>query len=306
MKLFINDEPVAFTLESEKTLGDVIRSVERWLADRKLVITSLTVDGAAFGRDDLEKKNDEPIAAIGEVRFTASDFMKLEMEGVGELTSFFESLKPRLAARDETGLAEALKGFPRAAWTLRFVLAGGENREAENKRAELEKTFAGTTAGMIKLWDEPMLERALSLCDFFLETLRRKNTGYDRLEHSSKKITGETIGKLRAASERLKEVSVLLQAGKDGEAMQTIASFTELAQLFLHVVSDVFAPPAANDLTVDGVDLESYSQSLNAHLHELVEAFEKNDFILIGDLCEYEIAPKIIALLDAVERSLVT
>ncbi|MBN2353935.1 MAG: hypothetical protein JXD23_15280 [Spirochaetales bacterium] len=304
MQLYINEEPVDFTLESEKTLDDVIRSIEQWLADRKLIISALAVDGAAFGQQDLEKRKNAPITEIGEIRVTASDFMRLEMEGVGALTSFFTSFRPRLAARDETGLAELLKGFSQAAGTLRFVLAGGEDQEADGKRSEFEKMFTGTTAGMIKLWDNPMLERAIALCDYFIEALKRKSTGYDQLDHSSKKITAETIAKLRAAAERLKEVSVLLQAGKDGEAMQTIASFTELAQLFLHVVSDVLAPPASKSLTVEGADLESYSQALNSLLHELVEAFEKKDYILIGDLCEYEIAPKIIALIDTVERSL--
>ena len=37
---------------------------------------------------------------------------------------------------------------------------------------------------------------------------------------------------------------------------------------------------------------------------ELVEAFEKKDYILIGDLCEYEIAPKIISLIETVEQAL--
>jgi hypothetical protein len=300
----MNEEKVDFTLESEKTLADVVHSIEQWLARQKLVIVSLEIDGTPFGQGDLDRKKDLPVSAVSEVRITVSDFVRLEIDGIRALTSFFESLKAKLAARDEPALAELLKGYPQAAGTVRFILTSGDNPETEARRAELDKLFTGTTAGMIKLWDRTTLDRAGAVCDYFLRELRLKTADYDNLEHSTRKITADTIAKLRASAERLKEVPILLQTGKDGEAMQTIASFTELAQLFLHVVSDILAPPVGGGLRIDGADLESYSQTLNGHLRELVEAFEKKDYILIGDLCEYEIAPQIISLIDTVKQSL--
>jgi hypothetical protein len=304
VQLFINNEKVDFTLESEKTLADVIGSLEQWLAQQKLVIVGLEIDHTPYHQTDLEDKKNTPLSAIQVLKVVASDFVVLEMDGVRDLNGFFLSLEREVVGKDEKALAATLAKYQAAAGTMRFILTGTEHPGADEKRAELDKLLSGTTAGMIRLWDKRTREQALDLCRFFLAQLQKKTTGYDELKRTSRKITDDTIAKLRSATERLKGVPILLQTGKDGEAMQSIASFTELAQLFLQVIADQLAPPESHRLKIDGVDLREYSAALNTHLRDLVEAFEKKDYILIGDLCEYEIAPKIIALIDSVEQSL--
>lgn len=303
MDLYINDEIVDFTLESEKTLADVIRSLERWLADRKMVIAGLSIDGAACSQNELERKQALPVEDVREIRVTASDFLNLEAEGIQVLTTFFRSLAASLRENDGH-VADLLERYPEAESTLRFLLGAGADAETALKQAEWEKLFSGTTPGMIAVWDASTRDRAVGVCDYFIRALDQKNERYRTLEQSSLKLTRDTIAKLRDITARLTDVPVLLQTGKDSEAMQTIASFTELAQLFLRLISSILTPEKRRAIVIDHMNVEEFTQRLNAHLRELVDAFEKKDFILIGDLCEYEIAPAIMTLLDTAEHVL--
>ena len=47
------------------------------------------------------------------------------------------------------------------------------------------------------------------------------------------------------------------------------------------------------DATIDGRTLPAFCRELNAVLGELIEAFQARDSVLIGDLMEYEMAPRL-------------
>jgi hypothetical protein len=91
---------------------------------------------------------------------------------------------------------------------------------------------------------------------------------------------------LSACTEEISEISVLLQTGKDRQAMDTIVRFSELSQNLVRLVSSI-SPPNANE------DVQGFYRELNGVLSELLEAFETKDSVLIGDLMEYEVAPRL-------------
>jgi hypothetical protein len=90
------------------------------------------------------------------------------------------------------------------------------------------------------------------------------------------------------------EVSLLLQTGKDRQAMDRIIRFSEVTQRLLDIVP--FLPK----------DDERHKlfEELNPVLRQLLEAFDSKDLVLIGDLFEYEVAPRLTGLLPALERCL--
>ena len=45
MRLTINNEDVSYSLEQEKTLGEVVHGVRAWLATAGFVVTGLSADG---------------------------------------------------------------------------------------------------------------------------------------------------------------------------------------------------------------------------------------------------------------------
>jgi hypothetical protein len=110
----------------------------------------------------------------------------------------------------------------------------------------------------------------------------------------------ETISALRGLVPGLNNVSVLLQTGRDREAMETVIRFTEESQTLLKLLARLqhtgrLDPAAA---VIDGTTVERFFSDLNRILTELIEAFEAKDSVLIGDLLEYEVTPR----LEGLER----
>jgi hypothetical protein len=91
----------------------------------------------------------------------------------------------------------------------------------------------------------------------------------------------------------LSEVSVLLQTGRDRQAMDVVISFTDAAQDMVGVLP--FLPPDAERARL--------ISDLNPVLHQLAAAFDARDAILIGDLLEYEVAPRMDRLTPLLERT---
>jgi len=98
---------------------------------------------------------------------------------------------------------------------------------------------------------------------------------------------------LRARVEKLPEVSVLLQTGKDKQAMDTIIGFTDSVQAVLALVPFLAPDPERGRMIAE----------LTPILRDLVAAFDAKDSVLIGDLLEYEVAPRVTRLIPFLEST---
>ncbi len=73
--------------------------------------------------------------------------------------------------------------------------------------------------------------------------------------------------------------------------------FQKLANLWLHIKNRQHLAAKAMDLDLDqakinGIPLSKIHEELNGFLQEAAEALEQQDCILLGDLLEYELAPR--------------
>lgn len=94
--------------------------------------------------------------------------------------------------------------------------------------------------------------------------------------------------------DQLVEVPVLLQTGKDLRVMETINALSnDLYQLYQLLPLMPLAGIGGGGPDVDGVALTDIPSSLSPLLKDLLRALESKDTILVGDLSEYELAPKI-------------
>jgi hypothetical protein len=103
---------------------------------------------------------------------------------------------------------------------------------------------------------------------------------------------------MAAHAESLIEIPVLLQTGEDSRVMESIHSFAEdfesLCQS-LPLMKTISERDIAAVL-VEDIPLEQYPSRLTPMLGELIEAIKSNDTVLIGDISEYELAPKLQSL----------
>ena len=100
----------------------------------------------------------------------------------------------------------------------------------------------------------------------------------------------------------LQEVPVLLQTGKDMRVMEIINDCSSnLRDLYkiIPLLSITGLPSCGPD--VNGISLADYPAELSPILKELMGALESKDTILVGDLSEYELAPRIERLGSALQ-----
>jgi hypothetical protein len=91
----------------------------------------------------------------------------------------------------------------------------------------------------------------------------------------------------------LQEIPVLLQTGKDLAVMEAINKCsTDLHNLY-QLIPLLSITGLTADPEIDGIALRDYPGELSPILKDLLEALEKKDTILVGDLSEYELAPRI-------------
>ncbi len=92
----------------------------------------------------------------------------------------------------------------------------------------------------------------------------------------------------------LQEIPVQLQTGKDMSVMKTINAFSENLQKMYQLLPLLsITELKAEENLIDGISLLTYPSYLAPLLTELLDALGKNDTVLVGDLSEYELAPRI-------------
>jgi hypothetical protein len=272
MKIFVNAQEISFSLEKEKSLFDVVTALSAWAEEQGARLCGLEVNGAPIDLRLSSQWGGMPLESIQRLAVSVEE-KGHELEVIRD---YFEILSAALAAGDEKALRECLVEYPyiRKALEvhLRDIFAGsGENSGPD--AALLAPREEGAAFSQAEKDAMSSYVRAAS------------HIVRDRLQEIEKP-TEEAAAASRllvAAKPALENVPVLLQSGKDREAMQCILSFTELAMKAIRI------------LARRGGEQESsreFCREFNGVLGELTAAFEVRDSVLIGDLFEYEIAPR--------------
>lgn len=101
--------------------------------------------------------------------------------------------------------------------------------------------------------------------------------------------------------EPLKNIPVEMQSGKDSVAKQTIIKLSDVMNLFCSLLtwSSLF-PETFGALKVDNENVSEFLSNFSQILNDFKDALENSDSVLIGDLAEYEICPR----LESIAKSL--
>jgi len=91
---------------------------------------------------------------------------------------------------------------------------------------------------------------------------------------------------------RLTDLPLDIQTGKDARVSQTIQIFIGITEKIFRVYRQLeiqgYIPKSAAEK-----NLTQQINDFNGAVKELLLAYERNDTVLIGDLAEYEIAPRL-------------
>ena len=272
MDIFINEKPADITLDTEKNLGDVMSGIEQWLSPSGNRIKKICLNDKDISTD-----------ALGEAfRVDVADINKLDV---------FVSPWRELAAEALEDLYET------------YILY---NKAAFDERKNIADEWGKSSAARFLITDIPDLSRlaglafsgeGLSASDFSMlleERLRELTDPKQEIDNSTAKV--ELI------AGRLEELPLDMQTGNDQRAAETIQLFSGISEKLFRILfifrSEGFS---IETFTIDGLSAKAFVEELNSTLRELSSAYENRDTVLVGDIAEYELAPRLLKLFSAMK-----
>jgi len=276
MIIKINGKPLDYTLSNEKTLIEIVAGLEQWLSNSGHRLSEISVDGQdvdASMVEEIFKKDIKTVKCI-EVRTNS----------ISELTTAcIINLKRDIDKYEKLNFDEKVKFFEN--WQ--------ESAQAQYISEEMPELYA-----------------------YFTDTFSKGNIPVQTLRAITEEAQREVIEPVKELENlepilneicnKLTDLPLNIQTGKDLLAAKTIEIFSSITEKILRIF---------NQLNIQGYLLQIEKAKKIAHdfgdfkniLMELLEAYEKHDTIIIGDLAEYEASPKLkelyFAILDNCRRT---
>jgi hypothetical protein len=272
------------TLENEETLGEVVHGVRAWLGDSSFAISSIEYDGTTVVPGENSGWEETELSSVETLNITVLSPGEQYAQDLHTIYQFVMLLHKALSAGNDKVLGELQKEAPYVINSLDEVL--GKRASGYGKKLAELMEAAGVAAGELTPRVQDLLSFTKNLAIILEDRIREATAPLAELKN--------TATTLQELNPKLMDVSVLLQTGKDREAMNSVIEFTELAEKLIRIyrILERGALPDIAGIEVEGVRFDAFYKELNENLRELVEAFDAQDSVLIGDLLEYEVVPR--------------
>jgi hypothetical protein len=275
MEIRINGQTADIRLENERTVGEIFAGLEQWLANTGHRLSGIAIDGKTVYSDGIAESFGRDIASVKTLDILTSSLPQLLAESL--LNTLRDIDEYEVADFDEKRrMAEEWRQSPQAG------LLAEQSPELYDRA---HKTFAGEGVGPAAL---------RSLVEERLRETQDPAGEFTRLEPLIAEICA-----------RLEDLPLDIQTGKDSRAAQTVSLFSNIGEkifrLFKELKTEGFPVGA---ITVAEVPIADYITEFGAALRELLAAYEQHDTVLVGDLAEYEMAPRLRGLYAAISQAL--
>jgi hypothetical protein len=279
MQILVNHEPLSYSLESEESLGEIVDGLATWLRDGEYAITGIQVDDRSLPIHDRTGWQDVDPEQVDTLHIEALPLTQVEHTTVSALADYCALLQRALREEHADALGELAAELPYVRTRLGELFPGviRERGDGVLVDPELEKGNLPAPEAASRL------EREIAALIATLESRMREYSSPD----SELMLT---LGQLVACATALEEVPVQLQTGDEGSAMGAVILFTEYLSRIIRLLPMVSSP----DVPV--AEIRSFAKDITPYLQELQGAFEVHDSVLIGDLLEYELAPRLAGL----------
>ena len=273
MEIFINKKPAEITLDTEKTLGDVMSGIEQWISPTGNRIQQINIDGKELVGNELDEAFSTNITDITKLDVFLCSWRELAIEA---LEILYETciLYMNTPFDGRQNIFAEWKQSPAA----RFL-----NSDIPDIHSFLESCFSGD---------------GLSVPDLIIiieERLREIADPWQEIANSE--IQAKII------SGRMEELPLDMQTGKDHRAAETILLFSQMGEklfriFFIHTSIGLLT----ESFFIDDLPSRRFIEEFNANLLELTTAYENQDCVLAGDIAEYELAPRLMKLFYALKN----
>jgi hypothetical protein len=281
MKIRINGADADIRLETEKTIGEVLTALDAWITGTGHRMSGFSIDGLAVDANSMETCFGKSVDAIDTLDIYTNSTLELFAEA---LLCVQQDINDYEAAgfEEKNKFAIQWEKSPQA-----LLLA----EQSNELHIQITKTFSGLGSGSQAL---------RMLVDEYLR----------ELQNPAQEI--ESIQSLVAGvCSRLEDLPLDVQTGKDAKAAETVNIFTGIAEKIFRIfkVLKLESLPI-EEITVGDMPIAAYITEFSTTLREMYTAFEQHDTVLMGDLAEYEMAPRLrslyAAILDATKSTIYT
>jgi hypothetical protein len=274
MEIRINGRNADITPENEKTIGELMASFENWLAASGHRLSGLSIDGKKAESSALE------------------EIFSLKIDSVKTLDIFTTSLAD-LYAVSLLNLLEDIKEF--------------EGLKQEEKNNYFDSWKQRAQALFIS---EQMNDLFNFVVNLFMYGTLGSETVYSITEERLREVK-EPYNEFSKIKPLLDETCSLLldlpldiQTGKDARASQTIQIFSGISEKILRILRQFDVQGFIPNDPANENQIVKMIEDFGNVVKELLDAYERNDTVLVGDLAEYEAAPKLKELFELIEGSL--
>jgi len=324
VNIYINGKSIDYEIENEATLGEIIDGLQEWMSGKGCVIVSLRLDDKSVNFLEDKSIRSAPIDSCRKMDVEIQNVRVLVGETIHELGNYLDRvarLAPKMQdngiqADDIKQLVDGLRwsedvlkrveGILRISYhDLEFdgekfsklLLKLGDIREhiEEAQKNNNHAALAGILGSSLTL----LCDRLVHALPLVLENASLTSEGSNLMEE----IT-EQLPIIRELPEKLENIAINISIGDSIKGMEEFAAcISSIEEAFILVDRcKKELPNYSHDLDIKGKSFEERNQEIAGILQELIEAFERKDRVLIGDLIEYEIAPVTEGLADILEK----
>lgn len=277
MEITVDGAAVDVQLEDEKRISDVVSAMTRWLNENGRIVTATRLDGVEPA-SRAQQESPGPDHKL--------EFETVSVEAVMEfnLSSIVEKL-----SLIEKALSAGNLQLIRSGLNLDEMISDIEAYLAPRELPVLQSLIS---RALVQNEQEALPLLAASITALKLRAMERI------LEYRSPLQEMQKVGPvLKRLIEGIEEIPVNLQSGQALAALKEITLFAEAAGKFNRILP-LLPLPDSDESPFEGWKIgdeqaENFFRDLQPVLEELAGAFDQNDRILIGDLMEYEVAPRL-------------
>ena len=273
MIIKINGQVADIVLDLEKTVGEVLAALEQWLVNSGHRLSGLAIDGESVSASALEMAFSRDVETINNLDIFTSSLSELSAQSlvqiyrdIDEYESLdFDEKQSFFQSWNESPQAKHInEQFPDIFTVCNRAFSGEINFGILRSVVEERLRELGNPAGEL-----PILEQLVSeVCN------------------------------------RLEELPLDIQTGKDMRAAETIQIFSTVAEKVFRIF-DIFNRQgfSTDTIKVGEAAIPDYINEFSSVIKEMLAAYEQQDTVLVGDLAEYELAPRLRGLTTALSQA---
>jgi hypothetical protein len=292
MTISLNGEPFDITLENEKTLNELFIGLSEWLNNLDYEITGFVLDGQELEISNINEWKSTLLETITNLDIKAISGSDKYISDLQTLYQYITLLLNAIESENTTLTNDLLAELPYVTSTLDSFLAKKDISDSGTVKLTEHIDYFLKTDNKTSNGNRKLL-KLLNNIKFILQTrIKEVTTPFTEIS--------KTAEDLKNLIPLISDVSVMLQTGDDKQAMDSVLSFIELSEKLIRIFPFLkeFGYTDIRKLSINSESFDDFYKDLNGILTELLEAFNIKDSILIGDLMEYEIAPRINKLLE--------